>query len=175
MGNQLTHKQQVFVEEYLKTWNATEAARRAGYSTDTARQMGSENLAKPYIKAVIEQRLAAYSEATGPEVAEMAQHFRQVGERISRGVKQKRGIVYLIREEHGAVKIGKTINLEQRFSTLAAQVPYDLELLLAIESDDIHALEAELHRRYAASRINGEWFRLSEEELEEIRREFEVF
>ena len=43
----LSTKQQVFVEEYLRSLNATEAARRAGYSAKTARSIGSENLTKP--------------------------------------------------------------------------------------------------------------------------------
>lgn len=53
----LTMKQKKFVAEYLKTGNATEAARRAGYKgTDTTlKQVGSENLAKPYIKAMVEK------------------------------------------------------------------------------------------------------------------------
>jgi phage terminase small subunit len=41
----LTAKQRRFVEEYLVDLNAKQAAIRAGYSPDTARQMGSENLA----------------------------------------------------------------------------------------------------------------------------------
>ena len=54
----MNNKQTVFVEEYLKCWNAAEAARRAGYSENTARQMGYENLTKPDIKAAIQERLA---------------------------------------------------------------------------------------------------------------------
>lgn len=54
----LTDKQRVFVEEYLTCWNASEAARRAGYSERTAQQMGSENLLKPVIRQAIDQRLA---------------------------------------------------------------------------------------------------------------------
>jgi hypothetical protein len=50
----LTRKQRVFVAEYLKCWNASEAARRAGYSGKTAYAIGSENLRKPEIKAVID-------------------------------------------------------------------------------------------------------------------------
>ncbi len=53
----LTRKQQVFVDEYLKTWNAAEAARRAGYSERSAYSQGWENLRKPEIKALIEARL----------------------------------------------------------------------------------------------------------------------
>ena len=45
----LTAKQEAFCIEYLIDLNATQAAIRAGYSEDTARQMGSENLSKPYM------------------------------------------------------------------------------------------------------------------------------
>lgn len=40
----LRERQKRFIEEYLVDLNATQAAIRAGYSEQTARQMGSENL-----------------------------------------------------------------------------------------------------------------------------------
>lgn len=49
----LTPKQQRFVAEYLIDLNATQAAIRAGYKADSAKQVGSENLTKPDIKAAI--------------------------------------------------------------------------------------------------------------------------
>lgn len=57
----LTPKQQRFVEEYLKDLNATQAAIRAGYSEDSARQMGSENLSKPAIQDAITTAKSARS------------------------------------------------------------------------------------------------------------------
>lgn len=59
-NERLSHKQQRFVDEYLVDGNATQAAIRAGYSRRTARQIGSENLSKPYIAEAIEQKQAAY-------------------------------------------------------------------------------------------------------------------
>lgn len=53
----LTDKQQAFISEYLKDWNATQAAIRAGYSEKTARQIGTENLAKPVIASAIRARV----------------------------------------------------------------------------------------------------------------------
>jgi phage terminase small subunit len=53
----LTRKQQVFISEYLKCFNATEAAKRAGYSEATAYAIGWENLRKPEIKEGIDARL----------------------------------------------------------------------------------------------------------------------
>lgn len=53
----LTPKQKKFCEWYIKTGNATEAAKKAGYSEKTAARMGSENLQKPVISAYIAERL----------------------------------------------------------------------------------------------------------------------
>lgn len=49
----LTPKQELFVREYLIDFNGTRAAIAAGYSEDSARQIGSENLSKPYIVEAI--------------------------------------------------------------------------------------------------------------------------
>lgn len=54
----LTAKQRAFVEHYLTTWNASEAARQAGYSEKTAGQIGAENLKKLEIAEAIAERLA---------------------------------------------------------------------------------------------------------------------
>ncbi len=54
----LTARQQRFVEEYLTDLNATAAAKRAGYSEPTARQMGSENLSKPDIQEALREAQA---------------------------------------------------------------------------------------------------------------------
>ena len=56
--NQLTAKQQRFVEEYLIDFNATQAAIRAGYSENTAYAIGYENLKKPQIAAEIARKTA---------------------------------------------------------------------------------------------------------------------
>ena len=53
----LTEKQRRFVDYYIETGNATESARRAGYSSKTAEAIGLENLGKPRIKAAIDARL----------------------------------------------------------------------------------------------------------------------
>lgn len=55
----LTTRQRLFVEEYLRTFNASAAAVAAGYSERSAGSIGHENLKKPEIAAEIQQRLAA--------------------------------------------------------------------------------------------------------------------
>lgn len=56
MRNQLTPKQKAFADYYIETGNATEAAKKAGYSKGSARQIGTENLSKPSISAYIADR-----------------------------------------------------------------------------------------------------------------------
>ena len=46
-------RQKAFADYYIECGNAAEAARKAGYSVNTARQMGKENLTKPYISGDI--------------------------------------------------------------------------------------------------------------------------
>lgn len=61
----MTKKQKRFIEEYLIDLNATQAAVRAGYSSDTAYSIGQENLKKPEIKMRIDKAMAARSRRTG--------------------------------------------------------------------------------------------------------------
>lgn len=42
----LTEKQKRFIDYYIETANATESAKRAGYSEKTAKNIGAENLTK---------------------------------------------------------------------------------------------------------------------------------
>lgn len=53
----LNQRQLIFCEEYIKTNNATKAAKAAGYSEKTAYSIGNENLKKPEISAYIHSRL----------------------------------------------------------------------------------------------------------------------
>jgi len=74
----LTPKQIVFVAEYLKDFNATRAARCAGYKGNdvTLASVGYENLRKPQIKALINKELK--QKAMGPDevLARLADHAR---------------------------------------------------------------------------------------------------
>lgn len=53
--DELTEKQRIFCQEYIYDWNATRAAKAAGYSESTAGSIGSENLQKPEIQAYISE------------------------------------------------------------------------------------------------------------------------
>lgn len=55
--SKLTEKQKRFADEYIKSGNATESARLAGYSPKTAKEMGSQNLTKLNIRTYIDKVL----------------------------------------------------------------------------------------------------------------------
>lgn len=61
----MTKKQKLFCKEYLVDLNATQAAIRAGYSPDSAADIGSENLRKPDIKSAVDKAMAERSRRTG--------------------------------------------------------------------------------------------------------------
>ncbi len=54
----MTTRQKKFCNEYLIDLNATQAAIRAGYSVDSAKVIGCENLTKPNVKSYLDRRMA---------------------------------------------------------------------------------------------------------------------
>lgn len=74
----LTQKQQRFVDEYIISGNATQAAIKAGYSKKTAKQMGTENLAKPIVKAAIEKRNAEIKSEKTADMTEVMEYLTSV-------------------------------------------------------------------------------------------------
>ena len=82
----LTDKQKVFVREYLKDLNATQAAIRAKYSTKTAKQAGAENLSKPYLADAIADAMAKRSEKVQVDAEYVLKKITETIERCSQAV-----------------------------------------------------------------------------------------
>ena len=75
----LTLKQQLFVDEFVKDWNASDAARRAGYSTRAAAAIGNENLTKPSIAAAILSKFTEIAHRNGVTQDRIVQELALVG------------------------------------------------------------------------------------------------
>lgn len=82
-----------------------------------------------------------------------------------------KGTVYVLRTEDGShrYKIGRTRNLIVRHAQLDTLVPYELTLCHAIPCLDPIALEQVLHTHFATQRVKGEWFELTDDDLQWIR------
>lgn len=74
----MTPRQRKFCDEYLISGNATDAAIKAGYSPKTAKQTGSENLAKPDLKAYIETELEKLHSAKIADAEEVMKYLTSV-------------------------------------------------------------------------------------------------
>ena len=74
----LTPKQKRFCEEYLKSGNATDAAKKAGYKEKAAHSVGAENLRKPAISAYIKRRMGEQEAALVADANEVLQFYSAV-------------------------------------------------------------------------------------------------
>lgn len=74
----MTQKQRRFIDEYIISGNATQAAIKAGYSKKTARKIGQENLTKPDIKAAIEKRNAEIRSEKTADMTEVMEYLTSV-------------------------------------------------------------------------------------------------
>lgn len=75
------------------------------------------------------------------------------------------GFIYLMRAADGCFKIGKSrspLRREKDFSGL----PFEVGLVHEILADDMDYWEERIHYIFQPERIRGEWFKLSEENVE---------
>ena len=74
--NKLTEKQKRFIDYYVETANATESAKRAGYSSKTAKNIGAENLTK--LNYLIQERLQQLEDNRIASQEEVLQYLTKV-------------------------------------------------------------------------------------------------
>ena len=91
----LTQKQQRFVDEYIISGNATQAAIKAGYSKKTARFVGAENLTKPNIKVELEKRNDEIKSQKTMDMQEVMERLAAIarGETVEQQVTNKGTVV----------------------------------------------------------------------------------
>lgn len=77
-------------------------------------------------------------------------------------------VVYFVQAECGLIKIGTTADIEWRMKSLRGQSPVPLTLLATVPGRRTE--EHEFHRRFAAHRLHGEWFKRCPEIEAEIVR-----
>ncbi len=80
------------------------------------------------------------------------------------------GYVYVIRSKLG-FKIGKTVNLRSRTRLFAVRLPFHTSVEHYAWFEDYTQAERSFHLRYHAKRLEGEWFDLSDSDLEAIKAE----
>ena len=80
------------------------------------------------------------------------------------------GYIYFIKASNGAVKIGRTTNLENRTKTFEIKLPFPISVEHHFETRNARVVEKMFHDLFAHNRLAGEWFDLPEEVLNSIKR-----
>jgi phage terminase small subunit len=75
---EITAKQRFFAEEYMKDFNATQAAIRAGYSRRSAETQGLQLLRKPQVAAYLNELRKAQTERTGSDADRIKEALRAI-------------------------------------------------------------------------------------------------
>jgi len=100
---------------------------------------------------------------------ELIQELSKIGKKNN-----KPTMLYLIREDwRGLVKVGISNNITNRLTYLQSACPQRLNIVAICPSDNARKDEAKLHARFEQKRINGEWFRLNDDDIDRIKSEWE--
>lgn len=79
------------------------------------------------------------------------------------------GYVYLLRAHDDLYKIGHTKHPHNRLHTFEVRLPFEVTYEHLIPCENRLIAESTLHKRYARARVHGEWFRLTEAQVAEIK------
>ena len=69
------------------------------------------------------------------------------------------------------VKIGMSITPSIREKTLSHTIP-SISLYKVVKTKNMRELENTIHKQYESKRIRGEWFKLSENELNSLIKQY---
>jgi hypothetical protein len=137
------------------------------------------NTSNQYVNNVPIQMIEKFRKGNLPVPEWMEQFYQdlQTGNRpeiepARLSAKEKRlrnGYVYLLKSDTGHYKIGRTIDPENRQKTFGVQLPFNVQFECLIKSDDNHKLEKSLHERFEHRRVRGEWFDLTDDDVEYIK------
>lgn len=143
----LSDKQEMFVNEYLKCFNATKAAKLAGYSEDTARQQGSRLLTNVDVASRVRERL----KQSAMEADEVLFHLTEIA----------RGDMDDLVDDNGNPDISNA-----RANGKTRLIKKIKQRSITTEESDIAESEIEAHDRLRALELLGKHHKLFTDKIE---------
>lgn len=102
--------------------------------------------------------------------------YNQVSLEIYNINSQKNGMVYFIKngKKSNLYKIGCSFDLDKRLKSYKTSFESGVFVLGLINASDCFVLEKEIHQTFREKRVNGEWFKLSFEDVLYLKEVYEV-
>ena len=83
--------------------------------------------------------------------------------------RKRTGFIYLIRSNTGHYKIGRTTNLDLRIKSYSREYPIKTKVIHSFKCDDYVNIDSYLLRKFQNKQLQGEWFDLSDSDIEWIK------
>ena len=100
----LNEKQKAFAEYYAACFNATEAAKKAGYSKKTAYSIGNENLKKPEIQKYLQMLTNNAKSSRIATIDEVLTYLSDTMRNTDEQTKERTKAAQILREALSVVK-----------------------------------------------------------------------
>ena len=154
---ELTPKQEQFVSEYVKDFNATQAAIRAGYSEKTAGVQGSVLLKNPNVSEEVKKRIDDIKSESIADATEVLEYFTRVMRR-----EEKERVVVTLKDERAEWELGD--DGKYRKNTIKTERVEVVEIEAKLSDANTAAIQ--LAKRYGL--INGDADKANEGMISDI-------
>ncbi len=153
--------------DYARWCNAAECAEEilnTGFIVDQNRELAQEYRAKmaPFTNRKNSERIWLAIDVIDGKIPHPNAQTRRAEPKAKRN---GAGYIYLLKSETGYYKIGYTKDMHTRMKAFGVHLPFKVELLHTITTDDMYTTEQALHQHFAHCRANGEWFALTDDEV----------
>jgi len=100
-------------------------------------------------------------------LSELLEHKSQPETKQEVLIKNKTKTYIMYERVSDLYKIGRSIDIPKRHSTLTPYIP-EIKVILSLNND----VEKEIHKEYHGKRIRGEWFKLNADDVLDIIKKY---
>lgn len=110
-----------------------------------------------------------YNSVSNDDIDAYNAEIRKENKIAKRRLINEPGFIYLLSSSVGLYKIGRTIDMERRFSDHVRTWPVELKIVHQVPVNQVVSCETFLLRRFRDKQKQGEWFDLDESDIEWLK------